>query len=272
MERRSFPFPSRPNFWCIEMRKMKTFLTLILTAAGLTLMSRPVHAAAGNPLLRFEADNQPLVIGDPLTVQVVLDTKSRTVSAVELHIQFSTHALHGLSIQKGSFLEKELSAGGMFASSATITLGCDPSMPVTGVGTIAVLTFTVLSEDSPQLNFDAQTKLAVIGADGNTVDVMSPLSTITLAGESLASVRVYPNPVRVARGDNHLMFDQMPAGSTVKIYTVSGRWVKTLPAPSGSVSWDLLNDSGDRVASGIYLYLAADAQGNKSRGKFTVIK
>ncbi len=97
-------------------------------------------------------------------------------------------------------------------------------------------------------------------------------ATIHLAGENVVSVRVYPNPVRAGRGDQAITFDQMPANSTVKIFTVSGRWVKTLSAPTGSVSWDLRNDSGERVASGLYLYLAADAQGNKTRGKFTVIR
>ena len=69
-----------------------------------------------------------------------------------------------------------------------------------------------------------------------------------------------------------ITFDQMPANSTVKIFTVSGRWVKTLSAPGGSVPWDLTNDAGDRVASGIYLYWIVDGQGNKTRGKLAVIR
>jgi len=89
---------------------------------------------------------------------------------------------------------------------------------------------------------------------------------------AIPSPRVYPNPWRGARGDSNITFDQMPFGSTVKIFTVSGRWVTTLSAPAGSVSWTLTNDSGNRVASGIYLYLITDGQGDKIRGKFTIIK
>jgi hypothetical protein len=93
-----------------------------------------------------------------------------------------------------------------------------------------------------------------------------------LVSVDLSAARVYPNPWRAARGDGSIVFDQMPANSTVKIFTVSGRWVKTLSAPGGYVSWDLTNDSGEKVASGIYLYLITDGQGNKTRGKFVVIR
>jgi hypothetical protein len=58
----------------------------------------------------------------------------------------------------------------------------------------------------------------------------------------LAGMRVYPNPWRASRD----------AG--------------------GKAPWNLANDSGARVASGIYLYLITDGQGNKTRGKFTVIR
>jgi hypothetical protein len=95
---------------------------------------------------------------------------------------------------------------------------------------------------------------------------------VTLVSSDLSASRVYPNPWRAARGDTQMTFDQMPLNSTVKIFTVSARSVKTLSAPSGSVTWDLTNDSGERVASGIYLYLATDAEGHKSRGTFTVIR
>ena len=69
-----------------------------------------------------------------------------------------------------------------------------------------------------------------------------------------------------------ITFDQMALGATVKIFTVSGHLVKTLTPAVNSVTWDLTNDSGDKVASGVYLYLITDGQGNKARGKLAVIK
>jgi subtilisin family serine protease len=97
-------------------------------------------------------------------------------------------------------------------------------------------------------------------------------ATFALAGATIINVRVHPNPFRASRGDPNVLFDQMAAASTVKIFTVSGQWVKTLRAPGGSIVWDLTNDSGDPVASGLYLYLVTDDQGNKTRGKLTLIR
>ena len=90
------------------------------------------------------------------------------------------------------------------------------------------------------------------------------------------SPRVYPNPWRADKHAGHpITFDQMAAGSTVKIFTISGHLIRTLgPQASGlgTVLWDLTNDSGDAVASGIYIYLITDGQGNKTRGKVAIIK
>jgi len=87
------------------------------------------------------------------------------------------------------------------------------------------------------------------------------------------TVLVYPNPWRSDRAyPRQMTFAQLPAGTTVKIFTVSGHLVKTLdPQSPGFSTWDLTNDSGDRVASGIYIYLATTPSGNKARGKLAVI-
>jgi hypothetical protein len=86
-----------------------------------------------------------------------------------------------------------------------------------------------------------------------------------------ARPRVYPNPWRVDRHQGlPITFDQMNLNSTVKIFTVSGHWVKTLSAPAGSTTWDLTTQNGDNAASGIYIYLATH-DGRKATGKFVVI-
>ena len=87
-------------------------------------------------------------------------------------------------------------------------------------------------------------------------------------------VRVYPNPWRSDRhAAQSVTFDGLPLGSSVKLFTVSGRLVKTLTPAITSATWDLANDKGDKVASGIYLYLiTVGNSGDKARGKVVVIK
>lgn len=84
---------------------------------------------------------------------------------------------------------------------------------------------------------------------------------------------VRPNPWRSDRYSvPSITFDQMPAGGSLKIFTVSGHLVKEIPIAGSSLTWDLTNASGQRVASGVYIYLVTDGAGQKVRGKLALIK
>ncbi len=90
--------------------------------------------------------------------------------------------------------------------------------------------------------------------------------------EDFSQVRVFPNPWRADRSTlNHVTFDQLPSNSTIGLYTLSAHWVKTLDAPSGSALWDLTTDSGDKAASGYYIYLITSPAG-KTRGTLAIIR
>ena len=74
----------------------------------------------------------------------------------------------------------------------------------------------------------------------------------------------YPNPFNPTTVIRY----QLPASSEVKlsIYNTTGQLVRTLvngemPAGSHAISWDATDNSGQRVASGVYLYIirAGDA-------------
>lgn len=95
----------------------------------------------------------------------------------------------------------------------------------------------------------------------------------SVVATSLGSAKAYPNPWRADRHANTaIKFDNTPVSSTVKIFTVSGREVKTLSSDSsGIATWDRTNDGGHRVASGVYIYLIIDPQGNETSGKLAII-
>jgi hypothetical protein len=96
-----------------------------------------------------------------------------------------------------------------------------------------------------------------------------PFTSTLLA---LNSVRVFPNPWRADHPTAGITFDQMTPNSTVKIFTISAHFVKSLAAPDGKVTWDLTNDAGNKVASGLYLYLVTDTHNGRVRGKLAVIR
>src|SRR5262249_52121986 len=87
------------------------------------------------------------------------------------------------------------------------------------------------------------------------------------------SVRVSPNPWRQDRHRGRpVTFSPLSGESTVKIFTASGRLVKNLGRADGLASWDLTTDGGTQAASGLYVFLVDNAEGQRTRGKFAVVK
>jgi len=76
--------------------------------------------------------------------------------------------------------------------------------------------------------------------------------------------------------DRKIQFINLPAQSTIKIYTLSGRLVETLhhdDATKGFENWNLTSNVNQAVASGIYLFTVKNEEtGNVQTGKFVVIK
>src|SRR5258706_14775904 len=103
----------------------------------------------------------------------------------------------------------------------------------------------------------------------NSFNPSSPAGIFT----DLSQTRVFPNPWHAGKSiNNYVTFDQMSPNSTVKIFTVSAHWVRSLDAPTGTVTWDLKNDAGDAVASGYYVYLITTPGATKVRGTVAVIR
>lgn len=104
------------------------------------------------------------------------------------------------------------------------------------------------------------------------------------AGESLLDrIIVVPNPYVAAtitesrpflsgRGEQRIEFRNVPNNASLRIYTVSGVFVRELQSVNGLVEWDLQSKDGLEVAYGLYFYhVKAPGIGEKT-GKFAIIK
>jgi len=88
-----------------------------------------------------------------------------------------------------------------------------------------------------------------------------------------SALRVYPSPWRSnLHQGRDITFDGLTDNATVKIFTLSGHWVQTLGPAGERVTWNLKNSAGDLVASGLYFYLITNNQGQRTRGKFAIIR
>jgi len=106
--------------------------------------------------------------------------------------------------------------------------------------------------------------------------------------KTMKDIKVVPNPyvatnsMEPAVGNwrlnqrRRLIFTNIPAECTIKIFTVSGVLVDKIEvnndADEGIAHWDLLTKEGLEVAAGMYLYHVQASTGDEHMGKFAIIK
>ncbi len=88
---------------------------------------------------------------------------------------------------------------------------------------------------------------------------------------NLERALVYPNPYYDGK-HSCIYFDRLSQDSIIQIFTIAGELVNEIRADSSRMGWNARNSAGEKVASGIYIYLITDPAGNKKAGKFGVIK
>lgn len=98
--------------------------------------------------------------------------------------------------------------------------------------------------------------------------------------ENTLNVKVFPNPFKEVSGfptsgtENFIVFSNLPAVCTIRIYTTSGELVRTLDHDnpnSGEEVWDQLTDARQRTSPGIYFYTVDSGVGT-AQGTLIIIK
>jgi len=99
--------------------------------------------------------------------------------------------------------------------------------------------------------------------DSFTFTAKAPTSSSALAKQDVNAVNVFPNPYygvnsqELNKYARFVTFSHLPASSatTIRIFNLAGVMVRTINHPAGDQfqTWDLTNDSGLPVASGLYI-------------------
>ena len=106
---------------------------------------------------------------------------------------------------------------------------------------------------------------------GTDKGIISYIGEATEGSESYSDVYAYPNPVRPDY--NKVTITGLMENSNVKITDLNGNLIYQDKSLGGQLTWDCRNRSGKRVASGIYLVLAATQDSKESIvTKIAVIK
>jgi len=99
-----------------------------------------------------------------------------------------------------------------------------------------------------------------------------PMYDISTAKKSLEKISVYPNPyygasiLEKTMFESFVVFTNLPRRCTIRIFTVAGDLIRKIEKDDDSpfLRWDLRNDAGIPVASGIYIaYISVPDIGEK---------
>ncbi len=115
----------------------------------------------------------------------------------------------------------------------------------------------------------------------NTADLKTTTDDHVSAVEALDLINVVPNPYYAYSGyeknqfDNRVKFTNLPEKCEIKIYTVNGTLVRrfTKDSPQTYLDWDLKNQAGIPVASGLYIiHVNVEGVGEKILKWFGVMR
>ncbi|MDI6735354.1 MAG: fibronectin type III domain-containing protein [bacterium] len=82
---------------------------------------------------------------------------------------------------------------------------------------------------------------------------------------------IYPNPY-YGNKHNYIYFGDVDENSIIQIFTIAGELVREIRVESVPQRWDVRNWAGEKIASGIYIYIIKDPTGNKKVGKLGVLR
>jgi len=95
----------------------------------------------------------------------------------------------------------------------------------------------------------------------NTNDIVADKNNVNVAVNAMDKINVVPNPYygyssyETNQLDNRIKITNLPKRATISVFTVSGTLVKKIKKDDNisSVDWDLKNDFGIPIASGLYI-------------------
>ena len=101
---------------------------------------------------------------------------------------------------------------------------------------------------------------------------------LTATADNLDDVYVYPNPANISE-HKKITFANLTKSAEIYIFNLNGAFIKKITEKdaNGGASWDLRNEDGKEVSSGVYIYkiIAIDDLGDSGQeiiGKFAVVR
>jgi len=180
----------------------KTALIIVAIAIAVLVYSKSASAVSAASL-QFDKSTYSAAVGSTITVGVVINPGTDAVSSSDVHITYDPAILQPITVTPGTYFPSVTNslASGNVSIYGTVN---DAASSKTGDGTIATVTFNVLSNGSTTLKYFCDTSSAVTSSvikydpsniNAPNVIVCSQNGTATVTGGSGSSGSGGSNPL-----------------------------------------------------------------------------
>ncbi|MFC1501227.1 T9SS type A sorting domain-containing protein [Elusimicrobiota bacterium] len=108
------------------------------------------------------------------------------------------------------------------------------------------------------------------------VGFLSGASPGRAPSDNLNEAHAFPVPFRPSQGHTKITFTRLTSEARIRIYTISGKLVKTLEktdTTTDEIDWyPVVNYAGENVVSGVYIFYVDESDGMHRSGKLVIIK
>ncbi len=108
----------------------------------------------------------------------------------------------------------------------------------------------------------------------NLIILLGCLLIISGCAEEVTNpYKEFPNAyMPSSEGHTRIIFSDLPAVCTIKIYTLTGDLVRTIVESDGDgqAAWDVRNEGNEELPSGIYLYIIKSSTEGEEKGELVI--
>lgn len=247
---------------------------------GTDKIGKPVDEGTYPFIIKAEVQGLGTFITGAVSVSREEEVPSDTTDPVVVSTVPSNGATLATYITKVSaFLQDEKDGSGIDLAASSIILRDSNGGAISGTketDAAGTITITLRSEQSTPGQYTIEVT-AVDKAGNRKIKVVQfTLTEEAVSALGIQEVYSYPNP---AKNQNPKIHYKLPSTATVtiNIFTLMGDLAKTIEVGSQgagerSQEWDLENDDGDLVSSGVYIYTIEATGMDTVKGKMIVIR
>ena len=260
----------------------KKVLTFTLLLGVCCILATSLAAAPHDTVGITSAQVTPAAVGEHIVFNVDI-VSQQPIDAYQFTLAFDPMALRYVSSTNGDYLTDPFVAPTQVEANQVTVVAVSLSGGNTGEGSLAAITFEVLSQQASPLTLSEVLLPVTTGGLAELQVIHSTTSTaLSDAGQMVQETTMlpnYPNPFNPETWIPYHLAE--PAEVTLRIYSMQGALVRELALGyqaagayqhrSRAAYWDGKNALGETVASGVYFYTFT-AGDFSATGKMVIMK